>query len=78
MEKNLKTMVTLQYLLDEARMNTAELARRAGIDFKTCRKAVTSGGPIQRVKVLDILKVLNEELGTNYTIADMSGLDIRS
>jgi len=71
-------MTTLQNLLDDARMNTAELARRAGIDFKTCRKAVRDGGPIQRVKVLDMLKVFNDELGTNYTIADLSGLDIRS
>jgi hypothetical protein len=43
---------------------------------KTARKAVEGTGPIQRVKALALLRVINELLGTSYRPEDIDGLEI--
>ena len=54
----------------------SELARRANVDYRTARKAVDGDGPIQRVKALALLRVINELLGTSYRPEDIDGLEI--
>lgn len=69
-------MATLQQLIDQARITPSELSRRANVDYKTLRKAI-SGETVMRVKVLDLLSVLNERLSTNYRPEDMDGVNFR-
>ncbi|HYT28735.1 MAG TPA: hypothetical protein VEL72_06930 [Ktedonobacteraceae bacterium] len=68
--------LNLQQLLDDAAITVSELSRRANVDYRTARKAVESTGPIQRVKALALLRVLNELLGTSYKLEDIDGLEI--
>lgn len=69
-------MPSLQHLLDDATITVSELSRRANVDYRTARKAVEGTGPIQRVKVLALLRVINELLGTSYRLEDIDGLDV--
>jgi hypothetical protein len=69
-------MPNLQHLLDDAAITVSELSRRANVDYRTARKAIDGTGPIQRVKVLAILRVINELLGTSYKPEDIDGLEI--
>lgn len=70
-------MTTFQSLMDEAGLTISDLARRSGIAYRTCRKAVRNEGSIQRVKILAMLKILNTALGTQYTLSDLSDIQIR-
>ncbi len=70
------SMPNVQQLLDDAAITVSELARRANVDYRTARKAVDGDGPIQRVKALALLRVLNELLGTSYRPEDIAGLEI--
>lgn len=70
------SMPKLQQLLDDAAITVSELARRANVDYRTARKAVDGDGPIQRVKALALLRVINELLGTSYRPEDIDGLEI--
>jgi len=72
----LNRMPNLQQLLDDAAITVSELARRANVDYRTARKAVDDTGPIQRVKALALLRVINELLGTSYKPEDIDGLEI--
>ena len=72
----LSSMPNLQQLLDDAAITVSELARRANVDYRTAKKAVDGDGPIQRVKALALLRVLNELLGTSYRPEDIDGLEI--
>lgn len=69
------SMPSLQQLLDETAITVSELSRRANVDYRTARKAVEGTGPIQRVKVLALLRVINELLGTTYKPEDIDGLE---
>lgn len=68
--------IPLQQLLDDAVITASELSRRANVDYRTARKAVEGIGPIQRVKALALLRVINELLGTSYRPEDIDGLEI--
>jgi predicted transcriptional regulator len=69
-------MPNLQQLLDDAAITVSELGRRANVDYRTAKKAVEGTGPIQRVKALALLRVLNELLGTSYRPEDIDSLGI--
>jgi predicted transcriptional regulator len=69
-------MPNLQQLLDDAAITVSELSRRANVDYRTARKAVDGTGPVQRVKALALLRVINELLGTSYRPEDIAGLEI--
>lgn len=68
--------IPLQQLLDDVAITVSELSRRANVDYRTARKAVEGTGPIQRVKVLALLRVINELLGTSYKLEDIDDLEI--
>ena len=70
------SMPNVQQLLDDAAITVSELARRANVDYRTAKKAVDGDGPIQRVKALALLRVINELLGTSYRPEDIEGLEI--
>jgi predicted transcriptional regulator len=70
------SMPNLQQLLDNAAITVSELSRRANVDYRTARKAVEGTGPVQRVKVLALLRVINELLGTSYRPEDIDDLEI--
>src|SRR5260370_33995313 len=72
----LSSMPNLQQLLEDAAITVSELARRANVDYRTARKAVDGDGPIQSVKALALLLVLNALLGTSYMPEDIDGLEI--
>jgi predicted transcriptional regulator len=69
-------MTKLQQLLDEAAITVSQLSRRADVDYRTAKKAVEGTGPVQRVKALALLRVINELLGTSYKPEDIDGLEI--
>ena len=69
-------MPNLQQLLDSAAITTSELSRRANVDYRTAKKAVDGAGPIQRVKAIALLRVINELLGTSYKPEDVDDLEI--
>jgi len=69
-------MPNLQQLLDETAITVSELSRRANVDYRTAKKAVDGAGPTKRVKVLSLLRVINELLGTSYKPEDIDGLEI--
>jgi predicted transcriptional regulator len=69
-------MPNLQQLLDSAAITTSELSRRANVDYRTAKKAVDGTGPIQRVKAIALLRVINELLGTSYKPEDVDALEI--
>ncbi len=69
-------MPSFQQLLDDAAISVSELSRRANVDYRTAKKAVDGTGPTQRVKVLTLLRVINELLGTSYKPEDIDGLEI--
>ncbi|MBE3558846.1 MAG: hypothetical protein IMW89_06425 [Ktedonobacteraceae bacterium] len=69
-------MPNLQQLLDNAAISVSELSRRANVDYRTAKKAVEGTGPIQRVKAIALLRVLNELLETSYRLEDIDDLEI--
>ncbi|HEY7418338.1 MAG TPA: hypothetical protein VH593_24365 [Ktedonobacteraceae bacterium] len=69
-------MPNLQQLLDDAAITVSELGRRANVDYRTAKKAVDSTGAVQRAKVLALLRVLNDLLGTSYRLEDIDDLEI--
>jgi predicted transcriptional regulator len=69
-------MATLRELREEADLSVSELAKRAEVDYKTVKKADESGGSIHRFKALALLKVLNQELGTEHGLEDIDGLTL--
>jgi transcriptional regulator with XRE-family HTH domain len=58
-----------QYRLD-ADLSLAELARRAGVDFQTVKRAET-GQPIQEINANKIARALSQALNTTLTINDL-------
>jgi predicted transcriptional regulator len=68
-------MPNLQQLLDEAAISVSELSRRANVDYRTAKKAVQGTGPMQRPKVLALLHVINELLGTSYKPEDIDEME---
>ena len=69
-------MATLREIREEAGLSVSELAKRAEVDYKTTKKADESGGSIHRLKALALLKVLNQELGTEHELEDIDGLTL--
>ena len=69
-------MATLREIREEAGLSLSELAKRAEVDYKTVKKADESGGSIHRFKALALLKVLNQELGTEHELEDIDGLTL--
>jgi len=69
-------MPNLQQLLDDAAITVSELSRRANVDYRTAKKAIDATGPIQRVKALALLRIINELLGTSYKPEDIDNLEI--
>ena len=69
-------MPNFQQLLDEAAISVSELSRHANVDYRTAKKAVDGTGPTQRVKVLALLRVINELLGTSYKPEDIDNLEM--
>ena len=65
--------MTLEDLRLEARLSVAALARNAGVDMKTVKRAI-DGEPVQKVKVLDILDALSKELGRSLKLDDIEGI----
>ncbi|HEU5226940.1 MAG TPA: GIY-YIG nuclease family protein [Ktedonobacteraceae bacterium] len=68
--------IPLQQLLDNTAITVSQLSRRANVDYRTAKKAVEGTGPVQRVKALALLRVINELLGTSYRPEDIDGLEI--
>ena len=69
-------MATLQELREEAGLSISELAKRAEVDYKIVKKADESSGSIHRFKALAIIKVINQELGTEHELEDIDGLTL--
>lgn len=69
-------MATLREIREEAGLSVSELAKRAEVDYKIVKKADEIGGSIHRFKALALLKVMNEELGTEYKLEDIDGLTL--
>jgi predicted transcriptional regulator len=65
--------MTLEDLRLEARLSVAALARNAGVDMKTVKRAI-DGEPVQKVKVLDILDALSREIGRPLKLDDIEGI----
>ncbi len=69
-------MATLREMREETGLSVSELAKRAEVDYKTVKKADESGGSIHRFKALALLKVINQELGTEHELGDIEGLTL--
>ncbi len=69
-------MATLREMREEAGLSVSDLAKRAEVDYKFVKKADESGSSIHRFKALAMLKVINEELGTEYELGDIDGLTL--
>ncbi len=67
-------MATLREIRDETGLSISDLAKRAEVDYKTVKKADEGVGSIHRFKALALLKVINQELGTEYGLEDIDGL----
>ena len=69
-------MATLQEIREEAGFSISDLSKRAEVDYKTVKKADERSGSIHRFKALALVKVLNQELGTEYKLEDIDGLTL--
>ena len=69
-------MPTLQELREEAGLSISDLSKRAEVDYKTVKKADEGNGSIHRFKAQALVKVLNQELGTEHQIEDIDGLTL--
>ena len=69
-------MATLREIREEAGFSVSDLAKRADVDYKTVKKADESSGSIHRFKALALVKVLNQELGTEHELEDIDGLTL--
>jgi predicted transcriptional regulator len=69
-------MPNFQQLVDDAAISVSELSRYANVDYRTAKKVVEGTGPTQRAKVLALLRVINEILGTSYRLEDIDNLEI--
>jgi len=61
---------------EETNLSVSDLAKRAEVDYKTVKKADEGSGSIHRFKALALLKVINQELGTEYGLEDVDGLTL--
>jgi hypothetical protein len=66
---------TLEDLRLEARLPVAALARKAGLDMKTVKRAL-NGIPVTKVKAVAILSALSAELERPIKLEDVEGLNI--
>lgn len=68
--------IHIKDLRERAGMSMGELARYANVDFRTLAKAENQQriGTLRRERVGRLLNVLNERLGTEYTIDDVEGV----
>jgi predicted transcriptional regulator len=66
-------MPSLEDLRLEAHLPVATLARKAGIDAKTVKRA-TEGVPVTKVKAVAIVDALSKELGRPIKLDDVEGL----
>ncbi|HZU02961.1 MAG TPA: helix-turn-helix transcriptional regulator [Ktedonobacteraceae bacterium] len=64
-------MPTLKEYRLSAHLTLTELARRAGLDYRTVRRA-EDGDPIQEVKAVQIAETLSKELQTTLTVRELS------
>ncbi|HET8842928.1 MAG TPA: hypothetical protein VFN35_15805 [Ktedonobacteraceae bacterium] len=69
-------MATLHELREETGLSVSDLAKRAEVDYKIVKKADEGTGSIHRFKALAIIKVLNQELGTEHELEDIDGLTL--
>lgn len=63
-------MQNLEELRLEARFSVASLAREAGIDMKTVKRAI-DGAPVQKVKASAIVDALSKKLGRKIQLSDV-------
>lgn len=70
-------MSTLKQYRFEAGLSLSELARRAGIDVGTVRRA-EKGEAVQELNAYKIAQVLSQSLGQQISIQDLDGLKITS
>lgn len=68
-------MPLLEDLRIEAHLPMATLARKAGIDIKTVKRAI-DGVPITKVKAAAIVDALSKELGRPIKLEDIEDLRI--
>lgn len=68
-------MPTLKEYRFEAGLSLSELARRAGIDVGTVRRAESSQ-PIQELNAYKIAQALSQALGRKIIVQDLDGLNI--
>ena len=67
-------MATLEDLRLEAHLSVAALSRKAGVDMKTVKRAIT-GSPVQKVKAKSIVDALSEELNRPIKLEDVEGIN---
>jgi hypothetical protein len=65
----------LEDLRIEAHLPMATLARKAGVDIKTVKRAI-DGVPVTKVKAAAIVDALSKELGRPLKLEDIEGLYI--
>jgi len=68
-------MSTLEELRLEARLSLAALARKAGVDMKTAKRAV-EGQPVQKIKAVAIVDALSAELHRPLKLDEIEGINI--
>lgn len=68
-------MPLLEDLRIEAHLPMATLARKAGVDVKTVKRAI-DGIPVTKVKAAAIVDALSKELGRPIKLEDVEGLRI--
>ena len=69
-------MKTLDEFMSELGWNTTELARQAGIDYRTAKKAV-DGDAISHRAARDIASAIARATDENITVGSIRGLVIR-
>lgn len=70
-------MATIRELREEARITVTELARRAGVTYKTAKRADENAGPIMRMNALSLLDELSKALGRPLKVEEIEDLHIR-
>ena len=68
-------MSTLKEYRFEAGLSLSELARRAGIDVGTVRRA-EQGDPVQELNAYKIAQALGQALGRRVEVQDIEGLNV--
>jgi predicted transcriptional regulator len=68
-------MPFLEELRLEAHLPMATLARKAGVDIKTVKRAI-EGIPVTKVKAIAIVDALSKELERPIKLEDITGLRI--